>query len=83
MDHDLTQLTQLGRRRKRLLDQLEELRQEITPKILAANAAGTEQKTIAEVTHYTRDTIRQVCLSPEQREAERQRRRERTRKAGG
>jgi hypothetical protein len=81
VDYDLTRLTQLGRRRKRLLDQLEELRKEITPEILAAHAADVEQKTIAELSHYTRDTVRQICLSPEQRQAEREKRRERTRKA--
>lgn len=83
MSYDLAQLTQLGRKRKRLLDQLEDLRREITPEIEAANAAGIEQKTIADLTHYTRETIRQACLSPEQREGERQRRRDRTRKASG
>lgn len=81
MDYDLTRLATLGRKRKRLLDQIEELRKEITPEILAANTAKVEQKTIAEVSHYTRDTIRQICLDPEQREEERKRRRDRTRKA--
>lgn len=82
VDYDLTRLTALGRRRKRLLDQLEELRKEMTPEILAAHAADVEQKTIADLSHYTRDTIRQVCLTPAQREAEREKRRARTRKAG-
>jgi hypothetical protein len=81
VDYDLTRLTQLGRRRKRLLDQIEELRREITPEILAAHAANVGQKTIAEVSHYTRDTVRQICLTPEQRQAEREARWQRTRKS--
>lgn len=81
MDYDLSRLAALGRKRKRLLDQIEEVRREITPEILAAHNADVEQKTIVELSHYTRDTIRQICLTPEQREAEREKRRLRTRKA--
>lgn len=81
MDYDLTHLAQLGRKRKRLLDQLDEVSRELEPEILAANAANVGQKTIAELTHYTRDSVRQKCLPPEQREAEREARRLRTRKA--
>lgn len=81
MEPDLNRLTQLGRKRKRLLDQVEEVREQITPEIIAADQAGVPQKTIAELTHYTRDTIRQMCLTPEQREHERELRRQRTRKA--
>lgn len=81
MDYDLTQLTHLGRKRKRLLDQVDGIRDELIPEILAADQAGVPQKTIAELTHYTRDTIRQLCLTPEQREHERELRRQRTRKS--
>lgn len=80
VDYDLTRLTQLGRKRKRLLDQLEDVRKELLPEIVAADQAEVAQKTIAEVTHYTRDSIRQMCLTPEQREHERELRRQRTRK---
>lgn len=81
MDYDLTRLTQLGRKRKRLLDQVDDVRDELIPEIVAADQAGVPQKTLVELTHYTRDTIRQICLTPEQREHERELRRQRTRKA--
>lgn len=70
----------MGRKRKRLLDQLAALRAEMLPVIREAHAAQVEQKEIAEVAHYTRDAIRQMCLPPEKAEAERERRRKRTRK---
>ncbi|MDG4791777.1 hypothetical protein O7626_38840 [Micromonospora sp. WMMD1102] len=70
----------LGRKRKQLLDQLEKLRQEILPEIQAANAAGVQQGKIAEVSHYTRDMIREMCLPPDKAEAEREKRRQRTRR---
>lgn len=81
MDYDLSRLTALGRKRKRLLDQLDALRREMAPEIQAARSGGVKQKTVEEVSHYTRDMIRQMCLPPEKREAEAKRRRARTRKA--
>ncbi len=80
MTYDLKQLRDLGKRRKKLLDQIEALRPEIEAEVVLANAAGVEQKEIAGAAHYTRETIRQMCLTPEQREAEREARRSRTRK---
>lgn len=80
MDYDLTRLTQIGDERAQLLARLEELRPEAYAEITAADAAGVPQKTLAERAHYTREIVRQVCLTPEQREAEKKKRRERTRK---
>ncbi len=82
MTHDLTRIRQLGKQRKRLLDQLEQIREQLVPEVNQAAASGVEQKTLAELTHYTRETIRQMCLTPEQKEAEAEKRRARTRKAG-
>lgn len=81
MPYDPTRLAKLGRQRKKLLDQLEDLRAQITPEVVAAELSGLTQKEIAALTHYTRETIRQMCLTPEQREHERELRRQRTRKA--
>lgn len=75
MTYDLARLTQLGRRRKRLLDQLEELRPEITAEVLAANAADVPQTDIVKASHYTRDWVRQLCMTDQQQEQTRQKRR--------
>lgn len=81
MAHNLARLMTLGRKRKRLLEQLEVLRKEMAPEIQAADKAGVQQKTIAEVSYYTRDMVRQMCLPPDKREAEAEKRRARTRKS--
>jgi hypothetical protein len=81
MEYDTTRLEQLGRRNKELRAQLDALREELTPEIVAAFGSGQlEQKTIADLSGYTRETVRVICLTPEQREAEKDRRRARTRK---
>ncbi|MCG5464274.1 hypothetical protein MED01_002440 [Micromonospora sp. MED01] len=74
MDYDLSRLQQLGRKRKKLLDQLEELRPAITAEVLAAHDAGVKQATIVQASHYTRDWVRQLTMTAEQREAAKQRR---------
>lgn len=78
MAYNLARLQQLGRKRKRLLDQLEELRPDITAEVLAAHQAGVKQRDLVDASHYTRDWVRQLCMSPEQREAARNRRRKQT-----
>lgn len=72
----------MGRKRKRLLDQLEALRREMLPEILAAHNAEVPQTTIVEASNYTRDMVRQMCLPPEKAQAEKEKRRRRTRKNG-
>lgn len=81
MTYDRSRLAKLGRQRKKLLDQLDELRDLLTPEVIAAELAEVPQKEIAELTYYTRETIRRMCLTPEQREEEDERRRQRTRKS--
>lgn len=49
--------------------------------MIAAELAEVPQKEIAELTYYARETIRRMCLTPEQREEEDERRRQRTRKS--
>ncbi len=75
MTHDLSRLQALGRKRKKLLDQLEELRPAITAEVLAANAADVPQTDIVKASHYTRDWVRQLCMTDEQREQARLKRR--------
>jgi hypothetical protein len=83
MAYDTARLEELGRRFKELRAQLDEVRTELTPEIAAAFASGEfEQKTIADLSGYTRETVRVICLTPEQREAEKNRRRNRTRLSG-
>lgn len=74
-------LARLGAERIALVAQLEKLQTELKPEIIAADAAEVPQVDICELTGYTRETVRQICLTPEQREAEREKRRQRTRKA--
>lgn len=75
MTHDLSRLQQLGRKRKRLLDQLEELRPAITAEVIAAAQDDVPQTDIVKASHYTRDWVRQMCMTDEQRNELRQKRR--------
>lgn len=75
MDYDLSRLQQLGRKRKKLLDQLEELRPAITAEVIAAAQADVAQTEIVKASHYTRDWVRQMCMTDEQRAELRQKRR--------
>lgn len=65
--HDLTELTKLGRRHRRLRDELEALRPQLVDEIRAAHTAGVPQVAIVEATGYTRDQVRQICLPEERR----------------
>lgn len=67
MDYDLTRLRQLGKRHRRLRDELDALRPELAEAIRAAAAAGVPQVEIAEESGYRRDQVRQICLPPERR----------------
>jgi len=75
MTHDLSRLQQLGRKRKKLLDQLEDLRPAITAEVIAAAQADVPQTDIVKASHYTRDWVRQMCMTDEQRNELRQKRR--------
>lgn len=79
MTYDTKRLADLGRKHRKLKADLDALRAEIVPEIIAADLAGLQQKDIAELSDYTRESIRQICLTDEQREDEREKRRARTR----
>lgn len=80
MAYDTKRLAELGRKHRKLKADLETLREQMAPEIIAANLAGVQQKDIADLSDYTRESIRQICLTDEQRESERERRRKRTTK---
>lgn len=80
-DHNPTELARWGAEHRKLLRQLDEARTALRPLIIAAAAADVPQIDICGLTGYTRETVRQICLTPEQAEAEKEKRRQRTRKA--
>lgn len=73
--YDLTRLTALGKKRKKLIDELAALDEELKPEIRAAHVAGVEQKKIIDLTGYARESVRLASMTPEEREQERQKRR--------
>jgi hypothetical protein len=73
------ELDRLSRDHLRKKKAYEEARDRLAEAIPAAAAAGIRQVKIVEITTYTREAVRQMCMTPEQREAEREKRRERTR----
>lgn len=80
MGHDLSRLAELGRKRQRLRQQLEDLRPVLEEEIRAAHAAEVEQTVIASTARVTRETVRWVCLDEQQRQEERKKRKRRTTK---
>jgi hypothetical protein len=74
-EHDTTRLQELGRRRRKLEAQLAELDAELTPEVFAAAQAGVPQKSMIDWTGMARESIRLKSMTPEQREAERAKRR--------
>lgn len=80
MTYDTSRLAKLGKEHKRRRAALDEIRDQLAPEIVQADQAGIQQREIAELSGYTREAVRQLCLTDEQREAEKVRRRERTRK---
>lgn len=67
MAYDPTRLAQLGRRHKRLRDDLAKLRPGLADEIRRARAAGMAQADIVKVTGYARDRVRQICLPADRR----------------
>lgn len=76
-DYDLTELRALGRKRQRLVEELEELRPELAAEIRKAALAKVDQVEIIRITGYSREQVRQASMSEEEREAEREKRRNR------
>jgi hypothetical protein len=64
---DTDQLATLGAKAKRLRAQLDELKPQLDDAIRAAHAAGTPQVEIVAASGYTREMIRQLCLTEEER----------------
>ncbi len=73
------ELTRLSRDHLRKRKAYEDARDRLASAIPAAAEAGIRQVRIVEITEYTREAVRQLCMTPEQREQEKEKRRERTR----
>lgn len=74
-EHDTAQLQALGKRRQKLVAQLADLDAQLEPEIFAAAQAGVPQKDIIGWTGMVRESVRLKSMTPEQREAERAKRR--------
>lgn len=76
---DLTRLTQLGKRHKKLRAELAELTPELEAEIKAVYRPGEapSQETIAEISGYKRDNIRLLLMTPEEKEEYNRKRRAR------
>lgn len=73
--YDTTRLQDLGKRRQKLAAQLAELDRELDAEIPAAAAADVAQVDIIKWTGLARESVRRKCLTDEEREALRERRR--------
>lgn len=67
MNHDPDRLHQLGTEMRRIRARERAIRPELYELIKAAAAEGTPQVDLVELTGYTRDQIRVICLPPEKR----------------
>jgi hypothetical protein len=67
MTYDPARLIQLGKRHRKLRDDLEAVRPELADEIRTAHAAGMPQVEIVAASGYTRDQVRQICLPPDRR----------------
>lgn len=77
MTYDDTRLTRLGKEHRRIKTALDRIRAELADEIPKAAEGGMAQHEIAGKAGYTREIVRQLCLTPEQREEERIKRRAR------
>lgn len=75
MPHDLTHMTKLGRERTRLLARLDVIGPELEAEIRTAALAGNRQVDIIEASGYTRNQVRLLSMSDEDKAAERAKRR--------
>lgn len=78
MTYDRSALANLGRQHKRARANVKDVRRRLLPEILAAHHDGVPQQEIVELTGYTREAVRLICLPDEQREALKDRRRKKT-----
>lgn len=76
MDYDPTNLIRLGTNRRRRESATDRERPELEKEIRAAAGAGMAQAEIVAITGYSRESVRLLCMTPEQREAERAKRRQ-------
>lgn len=72
-DYDL--MKKLGKERRKLLARLDEIVPELEAEIFKAAQAGEEQVKIIQNSGYTRNTVRLASMTPQEREAERVKRR--------
>ncbi len=77
---DLTRLTQLGKRHKKLRAELADLIPELEAEIKAVYRPGEHpsQETIAELAGYKRDNVRIMLMTPEEKEEHNRKRRARS-----
>lgn len=78
MDYDRTKLRRIGRRRRAIKAELEELRKEVIDELPAAKAVLTWRE-ISDDTAYTDAQLQTLALSPEERAAREEQRRRRRR----
>lgn len=80
MAYDRDKLKALGDRHRDLDAELKAVRAEMKPLIIEADADGEAQVEIMRLTGYSGETIRKMCLPPEQAAQEARARKERRRK---
>lgn len=74
-EYDTSHLQELGKRRQKLVAQLDALDAELEPEVRAAAVAGIPQVDVIRWTGMARESVRLKSMSPEQRDELRQRRR--------
>jgi hypothetical protein len=75
MTYDTGTLAKLGKEHRKAKATLERIRAQLAEEIVSANKGGVPQHEIVSLSDYTRESVRLLCLTPEQKEAERQKRR--------
>jgi hypothetical protein len=61
LDYDRFRLVALGRDHQWARTKLDEIREQLTPEIVAAACARVPQSEIVRITWYTRERVRQIC----------------------
>ncbi len=78
MTYDTATLAKLGKEHRKAKAALERIRAQLGEEIVKANDGGLPQHEIVALSDYTRESVRLLCLTPEQKEEERRKRRKPT-----
>ncbi len=78
MTYDTSTLAKLGKEHRKAKATLDRIRAQVAEEIVKANEGGAPQHEIVSLSGYTRESVRLLSLTPEQKEAERQKRRKPT-----